>query len=140
MDNPTFTTVIDQVVTLGVEAYDIHAAVRSVQNALLRDQPKANRVIVNYGLKESANGTFHYAMLTLLNVRRRELKVAHVWGEEPLEPKRQYHANDHIHYIACKECGNSMFYNVDRSLDYENHVCAVCGASAHTLTETGASA
>lgn len=136
----TFTTVVRGVVVLGYEAWDIHHVVQAVKGELLVDQPKANTVRVTYSLVDRGEDKHHLAVVTLLNVRRRELDMALVWCEQPMEARRQYHANDHIHYIACKECGNSMFYNVDRSLDYENHICAVCGASAHTLTETGASA
>lgn len=140
---PTFTMIIHDKPMLGVEAYDMHSAVRSVQNNLLRDQPKANTVSVVYSLVERGGeqaGTFHLATVMLRNVRRRVLDTALVWGEQPMEAKKQYHANDHNRCITCHECGNNEFYNVDRSLDYENHVCSECGATAHTLTETGASA
>lgn len=139
----TFTVITDQVVTLGVTGHDIHDVVRRVRDTLMDGEPKNNRVIINYSLLERGgeqSGTFHHAFLTMVTVRGRELKIAHVWGEQPMEARRQYHATDHRTHITCKECGNDEFYNVDRSLDYENHICAECGATAHTLTETGASA
>lgn len=136
----TFTTVVRGVVVLGYEAWDIQAVVRAVMGELLVDQPKQNKVKVSYSLIERGDDKHHLAVVTLLNVRRRELDMALVWCEQPMEARHQYHANDSQHYISCKECGGSLFYNVDRSLDYENHVCAGCGATAHTLTETGASA
>lgn len=156
---PTFTTIVHGVPTLGVEAYDIHSVVRDVAGALLDGQPKQNKVKISYGLLDQPHPghvtvvcplpdtmlevnppKVHHAFLTLLNVRRRELEIAHVWGEQPMVPGRQFHANDYKHHISCKSCGSSFFYNVGRSLDYENHICAGCGAEAHTLTETGASA
>lgn len=151
-----FTTVVQGAVTLGVEAHDIHEVVRAVRQVLLEGQPKANTVRVAYGLLDrpgtvarvfptpdtslEVKPKFHHACLTLVNVRRRELDIAHVWGEQPMVPAKRFHATDHRTPIKCKTCANSLFYNVDRSLDYENHICSDCGAPAHTLTETGASA
>jgi hypothetical protein len=41
--------------------------------------------------------------------------------------------------ITCK-CGHNLFRDNGRSLDRYNHVCAACGTTTHTLTETGMSA
>jgi hypothetical protein len=40
-------------------------------------------------------------------------------------------------FITCSDCGNDTFRYAGRSLDYHNHVCAKCGKSTSTLTETG---
>lgn len=152
-----FTTVVQGVVTLGVKQASIHDIVRDVRRSLLDGAPKNSNVLVSFDLLERPDTVarvfptpltamevrppkFHHAFLTLVNVRRRELDIAHIWAEQPMVPSRQFHANDYRTPITCRGCGSDMFYNVDRSLDYENHICAGCGAEAHTLTETGASA
>lgn len=154
---PKFTTVVQGVVTLGVDAHYIHDVVRDVRHSLLDGAPKNSSVQVSFDLLERPDTVarvfptpltamevrppkFHHAFLTLMNVRRRELDIAHIWAEQPMIPAMQYHANDHKNPISCNGCDSLLFYNVDRSLDYENHICAHCGAEAHTLTETGASA
>jgi DNA-directed RNA polymerase subunit RPC12/RpoP len=42
--------------------------------------------------------------------------------------------------IACRKCGGNLFRDNGRSLDRFNHVCAACGETTHTMTETGMSA
>lgn len=42
--------------------------------------------------------------------------------------------------ITCRFCGNGTFRYAGRSLDTHNHLCANCGETSHTLTETGMSA
>lgn len=42
-------------------------------------------------------------------------------------------------YITCK-CGGHEFRDNGRSLDHNRHVCAECGETTLTLTETGMSA
>jgi hypothetical protein len=136
----TFTVVVHDVVTIGVEEYDIHPAVMYTEALLLMDQPHGNKVTVRYGLLWRGGDAYHLATLTLQNVRKRPIDTALVWGEQPLIPRQQFHATDHRTPISCRECGSLLFYNVDRSLDYKNHICAGCKHPAQTITETGASA
>jgi hypothetical protein len=39
--------------------------------------------------------------------------------------------------IVCRECGNDTFRDNGRSLDHNYHVCAKCGTTTTTMTETG---
>lgn len=135
----TYTTVIHGVPTLGVEAHSLHSAATGVELDLLVDQPNGNKVIFTYGILWRDEFAFHMVTLTLQNVRKRPIDKAVVWDEQPMIPRKQYHATDHKTPIQCRECGSLLFYNVDRSTFYENHICAGCKHPAQTITETGAS-
>lgn len=135
----TFTTVVHDTPTLGVEAYNIYFVAADTERELLADQPNGNKVLIRYELLWQGEDAYHLAILTLQNVRKRPIDKALVWGEQPMVPRQQFHATDHRTPIKCRECGSLLFYNVDRSLFYENHICAGCKHPAQTITETGAS-
>lgn len=136
---PTFTIVVHGVPTLGFEEHSIYPAVMYTEVLLMMDQPRGNKVVVRYELLWRGEEAHHLATLTLQNVRKRPIDKALVWGEQPMIPSKQFHAIDHRTPISCRECGSLLFYYVDRSTFYENHICADCKHPAQTLTETGAS-
>lgn len=137
---PTFTAVIKNKVGINLASYSIDRLVAHVKDTLLDEAPRGSKCKTEHSLIENTEGQ-KYACVTisLLNIRNRVVDTALVWGEQPLEPGRRYHANSRpTDFISCSTCGGAEFYDVGRDRFYFRHICAKCGAGAATLTETGA--
>jgi Zn finger protein HypA/HybF involved in hydrogenase expression len=65
------------------------------------------------------------------------LKAAEAFANQTPAPVRNPWDNSEI---ACRKCGHNLFRSNGRSLDYYRWVCAGCGESTQTMTETGMSA
>lgn len=135
----TFTTIVENVPSFNVEAHNIYAVTAEVMNSLLGDAPRGAKCRKGYSLIDKDGGKYLVCAITVQNMRGTELGYALVISEQPEVAGQRSHANYPLS-IVCQGCGGNQFYDVDRSLDYNNHICAGCGRSAKTLTETGASA
>lgn len=139
----TFTTVVETELKFNVESYSIYHVVDDVMLAMLNDSPRGAKCRRSYSLADKDGGKFLVCNVIIQNMKGTEIGYALVISEQPEVAGKRGHANRSSNeFITCRRpgCGSQMFYTVDRSLDYENHICAVCGETAHTLTETGASA
>jgi len=133
-----FTTVVHNVPKKSVYGYDIYQVVQAVAEELKHSVPHA-RHNAHYSTIGDANGkTFHVATVEIMNNRRRVVATALVMGEEPMVAHKNRNAFGQ--QIICRKCNGDEFFYVSRSLDYENLECSQCGATARSITETGASA
>lgn len=136
---PTFITVVRNHPTFNVEAYSLEAATKPLITDLVSGAARGARCRVEYSLHKRHDGFYRVATVILENMRRTEIDRALVLSEDPEVPRMVGHANSRA-TITCSSCLHHLFYYLDRSRDYEHHLCANCGHSAQTLTETGASA
>jgi hypothetical protein len=138
---PTFTTIVYHEPEFGVAAYDVGSVIRQVQTTLLSQAARGAKCHQKYEplQKPEDEGRYLLVTITLQNMKGTLLDKALIIGEQPLIARPAKHAWGGAP-IQCKACGHMLFYYIDRSLDYENHICAQCDTPAHTITETGASA
>lgn len=144
----TFTTIVDYTPEFGVEAYSIETVACRIRDDLLNGSPRgAKSLPFQYSLVENSTydggAKFLIVRINIVGMTGKPVTSALIISEQPAAAGRRGHANMRTtEYITCRsaDCDHDLFYDLGRSLDYNNHVCAKCGRPARTLTETGASA
>ena len=93
-------------------------------------------------------GKMHRAVyVSVFNTKNRKMTGAVVYDTEPAKSVQVRNPWNPQLIMTCTNkdvdnenvCGSPWFYEVGRSLDYDNWQCASCGREMHTLTETGMS-
>lgn len=137
---PTFTTIVESRPEFNVVAYEITSVIRLVQTSLLATAPRGAKCRTSHELFDKDDEKYRVVTITMQNMKGTVLSTALVIGEQPEESHKVRPIFGGGKLLECQECKATDFYYVDRSLDYENLLCAHCGRSASNLTETGASA
>lgn len=139
MSRHKFTVIVEYVPMFNVEGYDIHSVVYAIMTEMMSSSPRGAKCRENLSLGTKDGLKYLICTITLQNMKGTFLDKALVISEEPAVAGEKFSVFN-SQSITCQSCEGKLFFDVGRSMDYNYHVCATCGAKAQTLTETGASA